>query len=234
MTVADEIDALYDLPLEEFTHARDELARRLRSGGHADDARQVKSLRKPTVSAWALNQLARRHRDEVRALLSTAERMKDASADDLRELSAARKRLVGSLVERADQILKDAGHAAGPTHRERISRVLLGATGDRSGDELLEGRLSRDPELGGFEAFAVPAVPEDEPAIDARRSKSVRRAEELAREAEAAAAEAHRLRRAAEAAERSWRKARQDAETAARRAETLGERARRAADDLAR
>lgn len=37
-----DIDALYTLPLDEFTAARDELARRLRREGHAEGAAEAK------------------------------------------------------------------------------------------------------------------------------------------------------------------------------------------------
>jgi hypothetical protein len=47
------VDRLYELPLDEFVAARDALAKERK-----DPA--VKKLRKPTVPAWAVNQLARR------------------------------------------------------------------------------------------------------------------------------------------------------------------------------
>jgi hypothetical protein len=228
---ADDIDHLYELPLDEFTKARDELAQRLRSAGETESARRVKAMRKPTVPAWALNQLARRHGEDMRALLDAAERMKDASPDGLRELSAERRRLVAALVAHAEQILKEAGHSAGAAHRERISQALLGATGEESREALLRGRLAREPAPAGFEAFGAPPDEVDVSPRPARRTRALERAEELAREADAAAAEAHRLRRAAEAAERSWRKAEQAAERAAVHAEKLRDRADKAADD---
>ena len=56
----DEIDQLFALPLDEFTAARNELARRLKQDGDAEAAEGVRGLAKPTVAAWAVNQLARR------------------------------------------------------------------------------------------------------------------------------------------------------------------------------
>src|SRR5256885_1710261 len=53
-------DELYGLPLRDFTKARDDHARRLRKEGRREVADAVKALRKPTLPAWALNQLARR------------------------------------------------------------------------------------------------------------------------------------------------------------------------------
>ena len=47
-----EIDALFVLPLADFTGARNALTARLKKDGRADDSERVKSLRKPPVSAW--------------------------------------------------------------------------------------------------------------------------------------------------------------------------------------
>src|SRR6266498_1826918 len=55
------LERLYGLPLEGFVAARDEAVRHLRQDGKAEAAEQVAELRKPTVSAWAVNQLARSH-----------------------------------------------------------------------------------------------------------------------------------------------------------------------------
>lgn len=44
-----ELDSLYQVPLGEFTAARDELAKRLRDEGEREQAEEVKKLRKPTA-----------------------------------------------------------------------------------------------------------------------------------------------------------------------------------------
>ena len=66
MTSGDEIDGLYGLPLDEFTQARNELARSLRKDGRREEAAEVAGLRKPTPPAWVVNQLVRERRSEVR------------------------------------------------------------------------------------------------------------------------------------------------------------------------
>ena len=63
--MSDEIDRLYELPLEEFTAARNALAK------ETGDA-ALKQLKKPTVPAWAVNQLARRREVDMRRLLRAA------------------------------------------------------------------------------------------------------------------------------------------------------------------
>src|SRR5262249_39932785 len=70
-----EIDRLYQLPLEDFTAARNALAK---SSG-ADGA-WIRGLVKPPVAAWAVNQLVWRHRDIFDALIRAAGEMRRAHA----------------------------------------------------------------------------------------------------------------------------------------------------------
>src|SRR5207244_9772120 len=73
-----ELDELYAAPPENFIRTRNDLAQRLKQAGQVDVAARVKQLRKPTVPLWAVNQLARRHRDEVRELLDAGDRLRAA------------------------------------------------------------------------------------------------------------------------------------------------------------
>ena len=58
MTPVDEAFAeLFQAPLSEFTRIRNRLADAVKNEGDAAGARQIKSTRKPMVSAWAVNQL---------------------------------------------------------------------------------------------------------------------------------------------------------------------------------
>src|SRR4051812_50221970 len=63
------LDELYHRPLEEFTAARNELAKELRSDGKAEPADWVKGLPKPSRAAWLVNQLSEQKDDEVAELL---------------------------------------------------------------------------------------------------------------------------------------------------------------------
>ncbi|HJP66819.1 MAG TPA: hypothetical protein VKA30_11015, partial [Actinomycetota bacterium] len=64
-----ELDQLWGLPLEDFTRVRDELAKKAKEAGESDAAKEIKALRKPSVSAWAVNHLARTRRPEVEQLI---------------------------------------------------------------------------------------------------------------------------------------------------------------------
>ena len=62
-----DVDALFRLPLTEFTSARNGLAAQLKKKGRTQDASDVKALGKPSVSAWAVNQMYWNHRDVYRS-----------------------------------------------------------------------------------------------------------------------------------------------------------------------
>src|SRR3954454_15989802 len=75
-----ELDALYQLPLDRFTVARNELANRLRAEGQAEAAQQVKALRKPTAAVWLVNRLAREDELDIQRLLKAGESMTKTQA----------------------------------------------------------------------------------------------------------------------------------------------------------
>ena len=79
-----DVDRLFELPPEEFTAARNELARRLKNDGEASAAADVKQLSKPSIAAWAINQLAREQRGAVKLLLESAARLKKAQENALK------------------------------------------------------------------------------------------------------------------------------------------------------
>src|SRR3954452_25543843 len=80
----EEIDQLFALPLDEFTAARNELAKRLKQEGDAETAETVRAMTKPSVAAWAVNQLARREPEAVRSLLNLGSRLRSAQERSLK------------------------------------------------------------------------------------------------------------------------------------------------------
>jgi hypothetical protein len=56
VTKADtDLDALFTLPLADFTAARNALVKRLKQSERSDEAAKVMALTKPSISAWAVN-----------------------------------------------------------------------------------------------------------------------------------------------------------------------------------
>jgi hypothetical protein len=207
--VDQELDRLYGLPLDEFTKARDALARELRTGGERDAADEVKALAKPSVSAWTANQLARRERLQVRALLTAGEGLRAAqetllrggSPDDLQAALGRQRDAVAALVESGRALLEEAGRPATDATVERLRTTLTAAAADEAGARLLEqGRLTHDLEPAGFGGLApVPAgarAPR-RPRAGKATAKERREAEQRARRIDEAKQELDRLGSAA-------------------------------------
>ena len=225
-----EIDALFRLPLGEFTSARNALAARLKKEGHADEAAAVKQLEKPSQSAWAVNQIYWDERKEFEELLAATAGFRAAQAGrgDPRGALEARREMLGRLARKALDKLRGAGASPGPETARRINNTLEAVATLSSTPDLVPGRLTRDIDPPGFEALAgatlrggraaaakAPRVlpfraPAKPPAQDARQRE---RQEAEAREAARAAA-----RRAVEEAAEELRSAKRAAEQAARAA----------------
>ncbi len=210
MATAD-AETLYGLPLEEFTAVRDDLAKAHRKAGRKDDAERVGALRKPVLSAWVVNRLARDERETMQALVDAAAAIRSGADGSERAFRDALDRLTAS----ARSLLVAEGRAPDPTLQQVSATLRAGAASDP--DALLAGTLTQPIEAGGFGpmAGATPA------STRSRRSRSEavarvdRRAVERARRGVSDARdEVRRLERAANAAEREARKAREAAEAA--------------------
>lgn len=223
------VDELYAAPLHDFTSARDRLASELKQEGDGDGAKAVKALRKPTVAAWAVNQLARRDSKGLGDLLETLAKMKDTSSpDELRALSERRHALASQLTDRARAILEESGHGASSSTMHLISQTLYAGASDTDRSLLERGRLTRELAPSGFEGVLGLSIEEPSGPQDRESEIARRRAEKLASEAVALEEEATALERDAEAKEAEAKSARRQAEATRRRAVKARERADRA------
>ena len=155
----DEVDELYQLPLAEFTGARNALAARLKQSGRANDANLVKALAKPPVSAWAVNQLYWNHREEFDTLLAAGKRFHKASlagkTADLRGALDARRDAISHLADLAAALLTEAGHNPSLDTVRRITTTLEAISAQSpNADGPTLGRLSQDVDPPGFELLA--------------------------------------------------------------------------------
>jgi DNA repair exonuclease SbcCD ATPase subunit len=178
------IDDLYGKPLAEFTAARDALVRELREAGDKAAADEVKGLRKPTVSAWAINQLARKERMRIRSLLVAGEKLRKAHAEllgggrpaEVREASDAERKAINHLVSSAAKLLSETGHSASESALERVATTLRAAAVDDDGRGALErGRLTRDLDPTGFGPLDLTAKPGRQRSKDGRRGDEAER-----------------------------------------------------------
>jgi hypothetical protein len=191
--VEEAADRLYALSPREFTAARDALAKEAKDAGHADAAREIKALRKPTVIAWLANQLVRHHGDEVRPLVDLGSALREATATlsgpQLRELSRQRNEVVRALVRQARRLAADAGQAVSEEVARGLEETLNAALADPlQAEVLLQGRLATQLRHSGY-------GPADNPAPAGGQRTATRAKKRSPHGREATAAERRRAER---------------------------------------
>lgn len=197
MSLDEVADALYALPPEDFTAARDAEAK-------ADPAlrKRLATLRRPTVAAWVVNVLAREDSTTLEDLLALgpalAEAQSTGQGDRLRALSEQRRALLGAVATRAVEL---AGRDVTAAVRLEVESTLDAALVDSaSADAVRSGRLVRALSFAGFGgvdlegATATPVAPAPRTA---RRSRAAVAAPVVDARAEKARAEVERLEAAA-------------------------------------
>jgi hypothetical protein len=174
VSAADEVDRLYQQPLSDFTRERNALAKTL-SGA---EAQHVRALAKPTVVAWAVNQVYWRARAAFdRAMKAGADLRKaqlaalQGKAADLRAATDAHRRTIADAVAEAERLAANAGSKPSPDALARTFEALSLAPSPPEPP----GRLTDALQPAGFEALAgitpkkgaAPYAPA-KPAHDAR------------------------------------------------------------------
>ena len=200
---------LYGAPFDEFTALRDARAKELRPSDR-EAAAALKKLRKPSVAAWAVNQLARQAAEDVEALLAAGAALRQAQLgggdrDSIRESSRDEREAVERLVSCASALLRKAGRGTSDAVLEEVRETLRAAASDDASRELIRrGVLTesrRAVGMGGFEAAfaagpAKPAAPraakaaKPDKAAAAARKSALKAARDAVAEAEKAAAAA--------------------------------------------
>src|SRR5689334_22775425 len=125
---AADTDALFKLTPAEFTAARNALATRLKKSGKTEEAERIKTLPKPSVSAWAVNQLYWQHRQAFDRLVAVGERFRKAQASqlagktaDVRATLDERREALSALAKLAAETLKRIDHSPTPDMMRRIT-----------------------------------------------------------------------------------------------------------------
>jgi len=163
-------DALYGLDPAEFRAARDERASQARAAGDRELDDAISKLRRPTVSAWLVNRLARQTPDEVGRLLELGESLREAqqtlAGDRLRELSAQRRQLIRELTQEAKRLAAQARRQVSDQAEREVEATLEAALADPAAAAAVQsGRLTTGlayAGMGGIDmagAVAVPDVP---------------------------------------------------------------------------
>ena len=191
----------------------------------------MQALRKPSVPAWAINQLARRHPGELGALAEAGERLTRAQQDvlsggDRSEFDRAgveQREALSVLTGLARDLLAEAGKPVSDPLLERVASSLRAASLDPvARTAMLAGSLEEEVAPGGFEQLAGLAVPGPGATRQRGQEEASRRREELA--------EARQALKDARAAEREQNAAARAAEDEARKLRAAAERAERDAE----
>ncbi|MEV0353780.1 hypothetical protein AB0H88_49215 [Nonomuraea sp. NPDC050680] len=211
---------LYELPPSEFTAAREAEARAAKDAGEVRLARDIAGLRKPTVSASAVNRLAREHPDDLGELLSLGQELREAwerhDAEALAELTRRRGELAGRL---SRLIRREAGvSAAAAAEAEQTLDAAVVDAG--AAEEVRRGHLAKPLSYSGFAPAPAPApAPRGKPAKKPAASTTSADSAPEARSAEARSAEARSAEaRSAEAKKRQEAETKRREETEARKA----------------
>lgn len=244
--MTDDVRHLYHGPLEDFVARRTALAKERRPQDAAAAA-AIAKLRKPSVTAWAVDQLAVTQPDVVAELLAAGADARDAQraaadgaagGDDLRDAMARVRHAVDTAARAA---LAGAANPESEESERRI-RTTLQAAATGSAEQRLalwQGILERDVEPAGF---AVTGADDDadSPEVAAAisslrhtpRQSSPRRVSAVERDKAAHAADRAAARRAAELRDAATR-ARALANAKREQADRVGEAARIAVEEAA-
>jgi hypothetical protein len=223
----------------------------LRKERDRESAEAVKALRKPTVAAWALNQLARTRSKDVERLIAAGEELRSAQEELLgggdrsafQEAVGAERELVAELSADATTLASEAGERGGGL-REKVAETLHAAALDEeTAEELRAGRLTREREaIGGFGAPGGGPAPtpsrrqaKPKPKKSPSRSKTAAAADgdaERRQQVAAARTDERHAQRELEAAAKAVQHAQERAEAAKTHADEAAKRAKTTAERL--
>jgi hypothetical protein len=239
-----DLDGLFHGPLEDFTGARNELAKTLRSEGEPEAADWVKKLRKPSRAAWLVNQLATRKRKDVERLLDTGRELRAAQEDmlsgsadreKLRAAASVEQETIESLVAAAEAIGRE--HGIGAQMLSKVEDTLRAASADPEVAEAIErGRLDREQRASGIGTIgSLAAGPPARPGKDEREAKQKRARDQQAKRRRRAERELTQAEKRLGREQAKLDAAREKVEEAERRvhdAELDAHAARRAVEDI--
>jgi hypothetical protein len=198
----------------------------------------VAALRKPSVAAWAVNQLVRTQRKAVDELFEAGDALRAeheqvlagrGEAASLRRAVARQRVAVDTLTRAARGLLTSDGHELSPTIIDRVSDTLQAAAlDDDARAQVRDGRLERELRHVGLGTTAAPSAP-----APSRASSRKAPAAKPKKDTEAERAVAEQRARARSEARAAEREARRRLDRATRAAATARERRAKAEQALA-
>jgi hypothetical protein len=158
-----EIDRLYQLPLDEFTKARNDLAKTAGA-----DAARIRALVKPPIAAWAVNQLYWKNRSVWDSLIAAAENARRANkavlagrGGDIRAAGKVHDDAIEAAVKSTVALLEEENHPVTDATRQAIITTIRALPGSEP-----PGRLTKTVQPGGFEMLAGLSVAAGSPKTD--------------------------------------------------------------------
>src|SRR5262249_42707321 len=118
------LDRLFRGPLEGFVATRDALAKDLKAAGDKENAARVKALKRPSVSAWAVNQLRFAAPGLWTSLLDAADRLRRVPPAELPKAVQERKEALAAARRKAEELLAAAGHGIATSTVQRLAATL--------------------------------------------------------------------------------------------------------------
>lgn len=177
-------DRIYGADPGDFISERDAAAK---EAADKELGKRIKSLRKPSVSAWAVNLLVRREAGQIEQVLALGEQLRTAAealdGEELRALTRQRRQLTAAVTTQARGVAKERGLKVTTAVADQVEATLTAAMVDegcaaavRSG--LLVAPLTATgvgevdlaaavaaPEALGFQATARDAEPAARPEL---------------------------------------------------------------------
>ena len=219
-----QLDGLFQLPPDQFTAARNALAKTLTG----DEARDVKKLTKPSAVAWAVNQVYWKARPAWDALMKAGQALRAAQIaalkgrkSDVRGVTDKHRKALSDAVTRARQL---AGNARVNPNADQLARMLEALSLMPETPEHA-GRFVDVVQPSGFSALAgvKPVAPPPPTSREIAKQKKDKEDEKLLRQAEArllkAATALAEAQNNADAAKRAFNRAEADLADAEREVE---------------
>ena len=150
---------LYELPPEEFTAARTAAVKRLRADGDRVTAREVGTLRRPALAAWAVNLLVRERAELVEELTAMGDSLREAQAQldgaALRDLNRQRRHLVTAVAAEVGAVASAHDHPLGAAASRQVEETVHAALVDpRAAVAVRSGLLAQPLTSTGVESLA--------------------------------------------------------------------------------
>ncbi|KRF28899.1 hypothetical protein [Phycicoccus sp. Soil802] len=147
--------SLYAVPPEEFMSERKRLVTVEKADGDPAVAKEIGTLRKPSLAAWAVNLLAREAPDLVDGLADLGGRMRAAQGrldtDTLTSLRPERDRLLEEVVRTTVQLVADAGRTCSAAAQQDVRATAIAALADEQAmAAVASGQLARTLSYSGF------------------------------------------------------------------------------------